>query len=104
MRRLPAELEAKAPRINPKKFTDEKSARELELCPTEQMQILELHTDYDFVGWALSVDVQLRESCDYVIMCQKRDDGQQYWCHCAYISLQLIIEKITDDPSRIARN
>ena len=78
MRRLPPELENKAPRINPKKFTAGKSARLQEISTTWQVGMLELHSNWNFVGWTLSADVAPREMCHYVIMCQRHDDGQQF--------------------------
>jgi hypothetical protein len=89
----------KIPRLSPTRFTREISARDMELGSSSQIGMLELHKGWNLVGWAPSADVAPRDMCPYVIMCER--GGFRAWCHIATVSLELIIEIIEEDPSRV---
>ena len=88
------------PRISPIHFTDENSSRKLQLDGESHSSMLEFDDDWKIVGWALAQDVAPREMCLYVILCER--DGFRVWCHTSNYTIDLIAEKVREDPSRIA--
>ena len=88
------------PRISPIHFTNENSSLKLELETQSHMGMLEFDDDWKIVGWALAQDVAPREMCLYVILCER--DGFRVWCHATDCIIEIIAEKVREDPSRIA--
>jgi hypothetical protein len=99
MKRLNPQEESLIPRISPIHFTLAKSARKLDLEPHQVCAILEFHSGWNLIGWALANDVMPRDLCPYVILCES--NGFQVWCHISHLNLKLIIEKVQADTSRI---
>jgi hypothetical protein len=100
MRRAEKEDEDIIPRISPSHFTKEKSARELDLDTSTHEALMYLKGEWKIIGWALANDVAPRDLCKYVILCEK--NGEQIWCHCSNYTIELIAEKIRNEPSIVA--
>jgi len=99
MRRAEPEEEQALPRLDPRFFTQENSAREQDLDTFSHEAMMYLRGNWKLVGWAFAKDVAPRDLCHYVIMCDR--EGRQLWCHCSNFTIEEFVEIITRDPKKL---
>jgi hypothetical protein len=102
MRRASPEDEALIPRISPRHFTEDISAREIDISSLLMQNLLSFAPgcSWKIVGWALAEDVAPREVCPYVILFEKED--KRVWLHCMHVTIEAIAERLRTNPSKVA--